>query len=119
MNVDFNNEQPQKNSLELLETMRGIESIKKDNEKLVKAIKEKEELNEILLKNMTHNKQNKNIGKTSNNVKKEVSIYESHNNLIIKGNTWPLNKIAIMFLKKTPCKRKHKETRKKKWHTNQ
>jgi hypothetical protein len=56
MNVDFNNEQPQKNSLELLATMRGIESIKKDNEKLVKAIKEKEELNEILLKNMTHNK---------------------------------------------------------------
>jgi len=45
MHVDFNNEQPQKNSLELLETMRGIEttlqSIKKDNEKLVKAIKEK------------------------------------------------------------------------------
>ena len=106
MNVDFNNEQPQKNSLELLETMRGIESIKKDNEKLVKAIKEKEELNEILLKNMTHNKQNKNIGKTSNNVKKEVFIYESHNNLIIKWNTWPLNKIAIMFLKKTPRNKK-------------
>jgi hypothetical protein len=60
MHVDFNNEQPQKNSLELLETMRGIEttlqSIKKDNEKLVKASKEKEELNEILLKNMTDNK---------------------------------------------------------------
>jgi hypothetical protein len=60
MHVDLNSEQPQKNSLELLETMRGIEttlqSIKENNEKLLKASKEKEALNGILLKNMTNNK---------------------------------------------------------------
>jgi hypothetical protein len=83
MHVDLNSEQLQKNSLELLETMRGIQttmqSIKENNEKLLKASKEKEALNGILLKNMTNNKYNKNIGKTSNNSMKEVSIYESHN----------------------------------------
>ena len=60
MHVDLNSEQPHKNSLELLETMRGIEttlqSIKVNNEKLLKASKEKEALNGILLKNMTNNK---------------------------------------------------------------
>jgi hypothetical protein len=60
MYVDLNSEQPQKNSSELLETMRGIEttlqSIKENNEKLLKASKGKEALNGILLKNMTNNK---------------------------------------------------------------
>ena len=60
MHVDLNSEQPHTNSLELFETMRGIEttlqSIKENNEKLLKASKEKEALNGILLKNMTNNK---------------------------------------------------------------
>jgi hypothetical protein len=47
-----------------------LQSIKEDNEKLLKASKEHEELNEILLKNMTEMKQNKNVGQTSNNAKK-------------------------------------------------
>jgi hypothetical protein len=61
MYVELNNEQPQDNSIGLLETMCSIkeelQSIKEDNEKLLKASKEQEELNEILLKNMTDMKQ--------------------------------------------------------------
>jgi hypothetical protein len=60
MYVEINSEQPQDNSLVLMETMHIIreelQSIKGDNEKLLKASKEQEELNEILLKNMTEMK---------------------------------------------------------------
>jgi hypothetical protein len=66
MYVELNSEQPQDNSLGLLETMcnikKELQSIKEDNEKLLKASKEHEELNEILLKNITEIKQNKNVG---------------------------------------------------------
>jgi hypothetical protein len=65
MYVELNSEKPQNNSLELLETMRSIkaelQSIKSNNEKLLKESREQEELNEILLKNMTEMKQNKNV----------------------------------------------------------
>jgi hypothetical protein len=57
MYVDLNSEKPRDNSLVLLETMRNIkeelQSIKEDNENLLKASKEQEKLNEILFKNMT------------------------------------------------------------------
>ena len=82
MYVELNRDQPQNNSLELLETMRSIkaelQSIKSNNEKLLKESREQEELNDILLKNMIEIKQNKNVGHTSSNAKKEVSNDESH-----------------------------------------
>ena len=57
MYVELNSEQPHDNSIGLLETMCSIEtklqSIKADNEKILKVSKEQEELNEILLKNMS------------------------------------------------------------------
>jgi len=63
--VELNNEQPQENSIGLLETMRSIkaklQSGKVDNERLLKASKEHEDLNEIILKNMTNMKQLRHI----------------------------------------------------------
>jgi hypothetical protein len=74
MYVELNSDQPQDISIGLLETMRSLkadlESIKEDNERLLKASKEQEELNEILLKNMTEMKQQRQIGQTSSNAKK-------------------------------------------------
>ena len=116
MHVDLNSEQPQKNSLELLETMRGIEttlqSIKENNEKLLKASKEKVALNGILLKNMTNNKQNKNIGKTSNNAMKEVSIYESHNKREHLATQQNSNNVS----KENTLQNKTSRNKKRKWH---
>ena len=82
MYVEVNCEQPQHNSLGLLDTMCSLKEelqiIKEDNGKLLKASKEQEELNEILLKNMTEIKHNNNVGHIYNNAKKEVSNDESH-----------------------------------------
>jgi hypothetical protein len=82
MYVELNSDQPQDISIGLLETMRSlkadVESIKTDNERLVKVSKEQEELNEILLKNMTEMKKQRHIGQTSSNAKKELSNEESH-----------------------------------------
>jgi hypothetical protein len=75
-------EQPKDNLIGLLETMRSIKvelySIKEDNEKLLKASKEQEKLNDIMLKNVTDMKQLRQIGHTSSNAKKELSNEESH-----------------------------------------
>jgi hypothetical protein len=126
MYVELNSEQPQDNSLGLLETMRSIkaelQSIKEDNEKLLKASKEQEELNEILLKNMTEMKQNKNVGQTSNNAKKEFSNDESHKHknhptfsdkieLLTEGSSEDSSENST--LQKTALK-----TKKIKWHDN-
>jgi hypothetical protein len=82
MYVELNSDKPQDNSLGLLETTHSIkvelQSIKVDCEKLLKASKEQEELDEILIKNMMEIKQNRNVGQTSNNAKKELSNDESH-----------------------------------------
>jgi len=45
---------------------------------MLKASIEQEELNEILLMNMTEIKQKKNVGKTSSNARKGISNDESH-----------------------------------------
>jgi hypothetical protein len=55
-----------------------LHSIKEDNENLLKASKEEEDLNEILLRNMTEMKQNKNVGQTFSNAKKEFTNDKSH-----------------------------------------
>jgi hypothetical protein len=125
MYVELNNEQPQNNSLELLETMRSIkaelQSIKEDNEKLLKASREQEELNEILLKNMTEMKHNKNVGQTSSNAKKEVSNDESH-----KRREHPVfsDKITSMTEENSnnssednTLQKRSPKNKKRKWHT--
>jgi hypothetical protein len=126
MYVELNSEQPQKNSLELLETMRSIkaklQSIKEDNEKLLKASKEQEELNEILLKNMTEMKHNKNVGQTSSNTKKEVSNDESHKR---REHSMFSDKVASMTEENSnnssednTLQKKPPKNKKRKWHSN-
>jgi len=82
MYVELNSDQPQDISIGPLETMRSlkavVESIKTYNERLVKVSKEDEEINEIILKNMTEMKKQWHIGQTSNNAKKEPYNEESH-----------------------------------------
>ena len=60
MYVELNSDQPQDISIGPLETMHSlkadVESIKTYNERLVKVSKEDEEINEIILKNMTEMK---------------------------------------------------------------
>jgi hypothetical protein len=74
MCIELNSKQPQDKSLRLLETMRSIkeylQSVQEDNEKLLKSSKEQEELNAILLKNVTEMKQNSNVGQTFDNSNK-------------------------------------------------
>jgi hypothetical protein len=56
----------------------------------LKASKDQEELNKILLKNMTKIKHNKNVGQASNNAKKGVSNEKSHKqkeHLVFSDNT--------------------------------
>lgn len=74
--------QPHDTSIRLLETMKSLkmdlEIIKEDNERLVKASREQEEINEILLKDMSEMKQQRQLGQTFSNVKNELSNEDSH-----------------------------------------
>lgn len=61
--VNLRNKGEQDVHSQMLETMRSLiahlESIKRDNEKLLKEKVEKEEINEIMLRSLTERKQNK------------------------------------------------------------
>jgi hypothetical protein len=127
MYVELNSEQPQDKSLGLLETMRSIKArnyraSKKIMKKLLKASKEQEELNEILLKNMTEMKQNKNVGQTSSNAKKEFSNDESHKHKdhpIISDKTKLLTEGSSEDnSKRSTLQKTIPKTKEKKWHDN-
>ena len=66
----------------MMETMCNIkeylEIIKVDNEKLLKAKEEQEEINEILLKFLTNRKQNKSMGQLTSNGEKRSPKEVSH-----------------------------------------
>jgi len=61
MYMEINNEKPQDKSIGLLETVHStkaeLQSIKEDNKKLLEVSKDQEDLNDIILKNMTDMKQ--------------------------------------------------------------
>jgi hypothetical protein len=89
----------------------------------VKPSREQEELNEILLKNMTKMKHNKNVGQTYSNTTKEVSNDESHKR---REQSMFSNKITSMneknrnnSFKDNTLQKRSPKNRKRKWHTTE